>query len=242
MDDLGARLRAGAAQPRRALDFEDLTRRVQRRRHRNVAAAVAAAAVIVMTTGTAVALVDRDRNGHVDAISPPVTSTTTTQPPPTTTTPTTTTVTTTTVLPVVPDTAPVAPPPTVPATVPTTAPTRTTLTIPKPVLSVVNATVVDGDGNPFPAGTAGVQACPTDGFSVPCTHLLVASDDDGDGTVRMEVEPNVEYVFTGYARNTGWPDPAWIGTDGTTYHFSEDVTARGADIEGMVFVVANPAA
>ncbi len=99
--------------------------------------------------------------------------------------------------------------------------------------------VVDGQGNPFPAGTAGVQACGGAGYPA-CDPHVVAVDDDGDGKVRLTLDPNVLYTVTGFARNTGWPDP-WVSEDGTQFHFSASVTVLGSDLKGRtVFVVPQP--
>ena len=99
--------------------------------------------------------------------------------------------------------------------------------------------VVDGHGDPFPAGTAGVQACGGGGYPA-CDPHIVAVDDDGDGTVRLTLDPNVLYTVNGFATNTGWPDP-WVSDDGTEFHFSASVTVLGSDLKGRtVFVVAQP--
>jgi hypothetical protein len=99
--------------------------------------------------------------------------------------------------------------------------------------------VVDGDGNPFPAGTAAVQACGGTGFPA-CDPHVVAVDHDGDGNVRIELDPTTTYTVNGFATNTGWPDP-WVAPDGTEFHFSPTVTLTGAELQdGTVFVVAQP--
>jgi hypothetical protein len=99
--------------------------------------------------------------------------------------------------------------------------------------------VVDGDGNPFPAGTAGVQACGGAGYPA-CDPHVVAVDSDGDGKVRLALDPTTLYTINGFAMNTGWPDP-WVSEDGTEFHFSDTVTLLGVDLQaGTVFVVAPP--
>jgi hypothetical protein len=99
--------------------------------------------------------------------------------------------------------------------------------------------VVDSDGNPFPAGTAGVQACGGAGYPA-CDPQVVAVDSDGDGKVRLALDPTTLYTINGFAMNTGWPDP-WVSEDGTEFHFSDTVTLLGADLQaGTVFVVAPP--
>jgi hypothetical protein len=99
--------------------------------------------------------------------------------------------------------------------------------------------VVDGDGNPFPAGTAGVQACGGAGYPA-CDPHVVAVDSDGDGKVRLALDPTTLYTINGFATNTGWPNP-WVSEDGTEFHFSPTVTLLGADLQaGTVFVVAPP--
>lgn len=99
--------------------------------------------------------------------------------------------------------------------------------------------VVDGDGTPFPPGTAAVQACGGTGFPA-CDPHVVAVDSDGDGNVRLALDPTTQYAVNGFAMNTGWPDP-WVSEDGTEFHFSDTVTLLGADLQaGTVFVVAPP--
>lgn len=99
--------------------------------------------------------------------------------------------------------------------------------------------VVDGQGNPFPAGTAGVQACGGAGYQA-CDPHVVAVDSDGDGKVRLALDPATLYTVGGFAMNTGWPDP-WVSEDGTEFHFSDTVTVVGGDLKGgTVFVVAQP--
>jgi hypothetical protein len=99
--------------------------------------------------------------------------------------------------------------------------------------------VVDGQGNPFPAGTAGVQACGGAGYPACDPHVVVV-DEDGDGKVRLAVDPTTLYAINGFAVDTGWPDP-WVSEDGTEFHFSATVTVLGADLKaGTVFVVAQP--
>jgi hypothetical protein len=99
--------------------------------------------------------------------------------------------------------------------------------------------VVDGAGNPFPAGTAAVQACGGTGYPQ-CDPHVVAVDFDGDGNVRLELDPATVYTVGGFATNTGWPDP-WVSPGGTEFHFSPTVTLTGAELQdGTVFVVARP--
>ena len=99
--------------------------------------------------------------------------------------------------------------------------------------------VVDGQGNPFPAGTAGVQACGGAGYPA-CDPHVVAVDSDGDGKVRLALDLTTLYTVGGFAMNTGWPDP-WVSEDGTEFHFSDTVTVVGGDLkDGTVFMVAQP--
>ena len=99
--------------------------------------------------------------------------------------------------------------------------------------------VVDGEGNPFPAGSAGVQACGGAGYPA-CDPHVVAVDTDGDGNVRLGLDPTTLYTINAFAMNTGWPDP-WVSPDGTEFHFSATVTLLGADLaDGTVFVVPPP--
>jgi hypothetical protein len=101
-------------------------------------------------------------------------------------------------------------------------------------------TVLDGAGNPFPQGTAGMLACPVDGWSVPCTHLLVGSA-DANGVTKIVVDPNVQYRFTGFVTNRGWPCPGFVSEDGTEFWFSDPIDAFGGELaDGMTFVVHEP--
>lgn len=100
----------------------------------------------------------------------------------------------------------------------------------------VGTRIVDGEGNPFPEGTASVMAIPT---SMPGYFNIAGADANGDAV--LLVDPGVEYGVNAFALNTGWPDP-WVSPDGTEFHFSQNsVTAFGADIEeGTTFVIAKP--
>jgi hypothetical protein len=97
--------------------------------------------------------------------------------------------------------------------------------------------VLDGDGNPFPIGTAAVMATPT----APGGSMTVFSA-DADGNAWIVLDPTVEYNLTAFATNTGWPNP-WVNPDdGTEFHFSAPLIILGADlVEGTTFTVANPA-
>ena len=106
----------------------------------------------------------------------------------------------------------------------------------------VDVTVVDGHGHPFPPSTAGVLACPTIGWSVPCTALVVGVDHDGDGHVTMGVDGDVSYRVAGFVRDAGWPDPHFVAPDGTEFHFSPGVETTGAALDGRTFVVERPKA
>lgn len=101
--------------------------------------------------------------------------------------------------------------------------------------------VIDGQGNPFPPGTAGVQACGGSGYPE-CDPQIGSIDTNGDGNVLLVLDPTTQYSINGFAMNTGWPDP-WVSPDGTEFHLSqESLTALGADVEdGTTFVVAQPA-
>jgi len=100
--------------------------------------------------------------------------------------------------------------------------------------------VVDDQGNPFPAGTAGVNACDTSGTRDPV--CIGTTDTDGDGNVLLVLDPTTPWWVYGWAINTGWPEPSWVGEDGTQFHFSEPVTLDpGVELEdGTVFMVAEP--
>jgi hypothetical protein len=83
-----------------------------------------------------------------------------------------------------------------------------------------NLKVVDSAGVPFPEGTAGVIGCPLEGWSVPCEHLVVGVA-DAQGRVQMEANPTVQYRFTGFVFNTGWPCPGFISPNGNEFFFSD---------------------
>lgn len=100
--------------------------------------------------------------------------------------------------------------------------------------------VVDGQGNPFPAGTAGINACDTSGTHDPvCIGTI---DTNGDGNVLLALDPTTQWWVYGWVINTGWPDPDFVAEDGTQFHFSEPVILDpGVELEdGTVFVVAQP--
>jgi hypothetical protein len=100
--------------------------------------------------------------------------------------------------------------------------------------------VVDGHGNPFPAGMAGVHACDRSGNRDP--ECVGAMDTDGDGNILLPpLDPTAQWDVYGVAVNTGWPDP-WVSPDGTEYHFSATVTVEPGGVleNGTVFMVAEP--
>jgi hypothetical protein len=100
--------------------------------------------------------------------------------------------------------------------------------------------VVDGQGNPFPAGMAGVHACDRSGNRDP--ECVGAMDTDGDGIVLLPpLDPTARWEVYGVAVNTGWPDPL-VTPDGTEYHLSAKVTLEPGGVleDGTVFVVAKP--
>jgi hypothetical protein len=96
--------------------------------------------------------------------------------------------------------------------------------------------VLGPDGEPFAAGSAGVQACAGPGWPEPCTHY-VAGGTDADGYVWLSLEPDLEYSVNAFAIDTGWPDP-WVADDGTELHFSEGIVVLGSELpEDHVFTV-----
>ena len=84
-----------------------------------------------------------------------------------------------------------------------------------------------------------MQACGGAGYPA-CDPHVVAVDTDGDGNVRLDLDPTTPYTINVFAMNTGWPDP-WVSPDGTEFHFSPTVTLLGSDLQnGTVFVVVPP--
>jgi hypothetical protein len=111
---------------------------------------------------------------------------------------------------------------------------------PNAIIKLNNLQVLDSAGRPFPVGTAGVIACPLEGFSVPCGHLLVGGA-DAQGNVLMEANPTVSYRFTGFVFNTGWPCPAFISPDGNAFWFSDPHDVFASEIaRPTTFVIRQP--
>lgn len=112
----------------------------------------------------------------------------------------------------------------------------TTFVVARPAGVLVR--VVDGNGNPFPAGTAGVSAHDMSGVR----GSVEVDDTDGDGDVLLSLDPTTQWWIIGRVTNTGWPDPSWVAEDGTEFHFSEPlILDPGTQLdEGTVFVIAEP--
>jgi hypothetical protein len=103
-----------------------------------------------------------------------------------------------------------------------------------------NVKVLDVRGNPFPQGTAGLLACPLQGWSVPCTHLLVGIA-DANGVVQLKVSPTVQYRFSGFVVNTGWSCPGFVSPTGDEFHFSDNVDAFGRELaRPTTFAIREP--
>jgi hypothetical protein len=105
----------------------------------------------------------------------------------------------------------------------------------QPRLKLLNLTVLDGDGNPFP-GLAGVIYCAgTD----PCQ--LAAADSHGKVT-GFSVNPNATYQVFGFA-STDWNCGGWIPpfSPNERWYFSESTTALGRTFaQPTTFVIARP--
>jgi hypothetical protein len=104
--------------------------------------------------------------------------------------------------------------------------------------------VVDEAGNPFPNGTGAVMACDQPaGVNCPTSGpgaMKVGVDTNSDGLVQISLEPSVVYRVTAFATNTGWCNP-WISPTGVPFHFSNEIIAIAADLEGVVLAVLKPA-
>ena len=104
---------------------------------------------------------------------------------------------------------------------------------PAPGLQLRFLHVVDEQGHPFRAGTAGVIASTQSGQTVGTA--------DTKGVVRLVVKPLVKYQFFGFARNTGW-GCGWVNPDGTgTYFFSDKIQKYGLQLLlPTTFIVRKP--
>jgi hypothetical protein len=98
-------------------------------------------------------------------------------------------------------------------------------------------TVLDGEtANPFPAGTAVMQACPVAGGN------CVFGGADTNGVVSIALDPAVEYRFTANVTNPpGWDTSCGYTSDGTTfYFFSTTVQGYPSDVDGTTFQINQP--
>lgn len=95
--------------------------------------------------------------------------------------------------------------------------------------------VVDENGKPFPEGSAGIQACPSEGYSVPCTALQRGVADEDGWAQLPTLDPETEYHFDAFVTNNlgdrdGWSCDFWENPhDGSRWWFSEQVVATPAD-------------
>lgn len=93
---------------------------------------------------------------------------------------------------------------------------------PTPGTVIVELKVLDGNGSPFPLGTAGAIFCASTGCA-PTTY----GQADGKGVVRIALPANVQYDVSGYVANPGWAC-GHSTLDG--YFLSDMVTRRGAQL------------
>lgn len=97
--------------------------------------------------------------------------------------------------------------------------------------------VVDQTGKAFPPGSSGIQACRSEGFSVPCLDLK-SEVADADGIVELsDLDPNVEYHFGGWVTDygtprKGWDCGYWEDEGGHRWWFSPEVIATPTRAQG----------
>jgi len=119
----------------------------------------------------------------------------------------------------------------------------TEFVIKRPSGPPVSLRVVDGNGNPF-AGNGGIQACVRingEDCSRTPNNISNGLDTDGDGSVELYLEPDLDYQLTAFAVNTGWCN-SYDDGGGTTWSFGNNVVATAVSASGMTLVLANPCA
>jgi hypothetical protein len=217
MDDLNEILRSAAARPGHTLDASVLEGRIRSRRRRRAIIRVTAVAILVVIGVAALRVVTTfDRGEHL------VPAVTTVPTPVTTLSVATTSV----------------PAPTTSAPVDDT--TATTTSKSPAVGASMTVTVLDGIGQPFPAATSGVRACPVVSGAPDCAESIESIDDDGDGVVQIALPDDQGYAVNAFAYDTNWPCPS-TESDGTPFHHSDaqDVSAGGS-IDGATFAIVRP--
>lgn len=93
---------------------------------------------------------------------------------------------------------------------------------PEPGTTDVAVRVLDGDGSPFPAGTAGVMACVT-----PSCEPMIFGSADAEGVATLTLASKVEYTVTALVSGTGWACGGWVSPTGIVFYFSEPLVRTG---------------
>jgi hypothetical protein len=227
MNDFRDLLRGAAVSPRGQLDMREVRRRVAVRRRRRVVGLSMSLMVAFGWVAVGVASDMEDSRTIVPS------GTNDTSPPDATSLPASST---TAIVPTVPTTS----------KAPVDSQLSTTFvpsTSAGSSLRAINVRIVDPTGQPFTNRNASIMACPNstvgdcpvDGPGA----MTVAPDDNGDGHATIGLDPLVEYRVSAFAVNTGWCEP-WISPTGVPFHFSDQLIALGADLEGKLFVVLDP--
>jgi len=84
--------------------------------------------------------------------------------------------------------------------------------------------VVDGNGQPFPAGYGGVMVC-NPKVTNSCEGMIFGGT-DADGIARVRVKANTTYSFTALVHDIGWTCDYWTSPTGGHFWFSDPVVAK----------------
>ena len=105
--------------------------------------------------------------------------------------------------------------------------------------------VLDGSGQPFPAGSAGLIVCPEG--TVPCAAPQFGGA-NAAGVVSMALDPSMSYEINAFATTDGGHWDGWDcggsehpPSSGDLFWFSEFSTGTPATLEGTTFVINEPA-
>jgi hypothetical protein len=108
---------------------------------------------------------------------------------------------------------------------------------PSPIDCAV-VTVVDDAGNALP--NAGLIVCAHVPGSTDCVGDEFEGP-DGDGVIRMKIDPALVYRLGAIVANTGWPCPSFISPTGVPFHFGESGSFTADDfIAGITLVIPQP--
>jgi hypothetical protein len=118
-------------------------------------------------------------------------------------------------------------------------PKSVTFTIAQPSpLDCAVVTVTDHSGNPLP--TAGLFVCAHAPGNSDCIGDRFEGP-DGDGVIRMKINPDLVYDLGTFIANSGWPCPSYTAPDGTLFHFGGSGTLTTDDIlAGVTLVIPIP--